>query len=163
MSFLSKLGKVFSTVPKVVDAIQPSTMLIAGLLPTGPQGRVLDVFNGTAAIVAQTENAAQAAIAIANAKVDGPTKQAMAMPQVAALLNTSGFMFDKKVTDPAKFQEGVKALIDATVSIMNAVEQKSPDEINRDVQNQAVTNAKLNGQYEGGGQIVPIGVSTRKQ
>lgn len=146
MSFLSKLGNTFKSVASVVQKVSPAVPVMAGLLPTGPSGKVLDIFNGTAAIIGITEMAFTAA----SSERTGPQKLAAAMPQISALLQSSDFMFDKKVTDPKAYEEGIELLTEGVLKLMQSVEGLSPIEVNAKIQEINETRAKMQGQYVAG-------------
>lgn len=148
MSFLSKLGSIFSTTKKVVEAITPVVPIAAGLLPTGSQGRVLDIFAGTSAIVGNVEGMFSAAYGVDGKK--GADKLKAALPYVAGIVTVSDYMLNKKVIDQAAFESGLAKLVDAVVAINKSVVELTPEEMNRRLMEMREVNAKMSGQYGGG-------------
>lgn len=145
MSFLSKLGSIFKSTGTVITKLAPLTPVVAGFLPTGANGKVMDIFNGSVAIVGQTEAMFEAI----NAQKSGPDKLKASLPMVAGLVQQSEFMIDKTIIDPVQFEAGLVDLTNAIVKITKSVNQISPEQVNERIQTAVQEHQKLQGQGQG--------------
>ena len=121
MTFLSKLGKVMTTVGKVLAVVLNVGPVITALTPTKKDDEILakiaDPLTQVAGIVIQVEAMAQAL----DQPLPGTQKLQMAAPLVAQIILNSSIMAHKEIANPALFKQGVTSIASGMADVLNAI------------------------------------------